>query len=141
MGLLTDPNSGGGNASRLVSLIVSHHKKLSWLLYLAGLVFLLVLAHPLYNEKTYFSENALLPGLVTGSFSEERAAVEFMSQLGEENRKYPGHAPFPWLEAQFKQMGLEVILITVTIIICCHYHHNFITNTILIIRSTSSSLV
>ena len=140
MGLLTDPNSGGGNASRLVSLIVSHHRKLSWLLYIAGLVFLLVLAHPLYNEKTYFSENALLPGLVTGGFSEERAAVEFMSQLGEENRKYPGHAPFPWLEAQFKQMGLEVILIlslsssvvTITIII---------TNTILIIRSTSSSLV
>jgi len=108
MGLLTDPNSGGGKASRLVSLVVSHHRLLSWILYVAGLVFLLVLAHPIYNEKTYFSENALLPGLVTGGFNQERAAVDFMSALEEENKKYPGHAPFPWLEAQFKQMGLEV---------------------------------
>ena len=41
MGLLTDPNSGGGKASRIVSLVVSHHKLLSWILYVAGLVFLL----------------------------------------------------------------------------------------------------
>ena len=42
---------------------------------IAGVVFLFVLPHPLYNHKTYFSENALLPGLVTGEFSEERAAA------------------------------------------------------------------
>ena len=67
-----------------------------------------VLAHPIYNERTYFSENALLPGLVTGGFNQERAAVEFLSTLAEENKKYPGAAPLPWLEAQFRQMGLEV---------------------------------
>jgi hypothetical protein len=38
-------------------------------------VFLFVLPHPLYNHKTYFSENALLPGLVTAEFSEDRAAA------------------------------------------------------------------
>mgnify|MGYP006975750359 FL=1 len=36
---------------------------------------MLVLPHPLYNAKTYFSENALLPGLVTGGFNEDRAAL------------------------------------------------------------------
>ena len=41
MGLLTDPNSGGGNASRLVSLVINYHRPLSWFLYVAGLVFLL----------------------------------------------------------------------------------------------------
>ena len=41
MGLLTDPNSGGGNASKLVSLVINYHRLLSWLLYVAGLVFLL----------------------------------------------------------------------------------------------------
>ena len=131
MGLLTDPNTGGGGASKAVTLVTSHHTKLSWLLYIAGVAFLLgeyltiaityedcvvifhvcclpVLAHPIYNERTYFSENALLPGLVTGGFNQERAAVEFLSTLAEENKKYPGAAPLPWLEAQFRQMGLEV---------------------------------
>jgi len=75
---------------------------------LAGLIFLLVLAHPLYNAKTYFSENALLPGLVTSSYNENRAAMKYHTDLVEENQKYPGHAPFPWLVAQFKQLGLEV---------------------------------
>ena len=67
-----------------------------------------VLAHPVYNERIYFSENALLPGLVTGTFNQDRAAVSFLQDLQEENKKYPGHAPFPWLEAQLRQMGLEV---------------------------------
>ena len=67
-----------------------------------------MLAHPVYNERIYFSENALLPGLVTGTFNQDRAAVSFLQDLQEENKKYPGHAPFPWLEAQLRQMGLEV---------------------------------
>ena len=62
----------------------------------------------MYSERTYFSENALLPGLVTGGYDQERTAVQLLSHLVDENKKYPGHAPFPWLEAQFKQMGLEV---------------------------------
>ena len=41
MGLLTDPNTGGGGASKLVTLVTSHHTKLSWLLYIAGVAFLL----------------------------------------------------------------------------------------------------
>jgi len=106
MGILTDPNSKGRN--KLGQLLTSHYEKLSWLAYVLGLVFLLVLPHPLYNDKTYFSENALLPGLVTSSYNEDRAAIRYHSDLVEENKKYPGHAPFPWLVAQFKQLGLEV---------------------------------
>ena len=106
MGLLTDPNSGGVN--RPLQMISEHHKLVSLLLYVAGLVFLLVLAHPVYNERTYFSENALLPGLVTGGYDQDRSAVHYLTSLQEENKKYPGHAPLPWLEAQFKQLGLEV---------------------------------
>jgi len=108
MGLLTDPNTGAGGASKIVNIIIKYHKIFSWLLYVGGVVFLLVLAHPIYNERTYFSENALLPGLVTGGYDQERSAVDYASHLVEENKKYPGHAPFPWLEAQFKQLGLEV---------------------------------
>jgi len=106
MGILTDPNSKG--RTKLGSLLTKYYKPLSWVSYLAGLVFLLVLAHPLYNAKTYFSENALLPGLVTSSYNEDRAAMKYHTDLVDENQKYPVHAPFPWLVAQFKQLGLEV---------------------------------
>jgi len=106
MGILTDPNSKGRN--KLGSLLTKYYAPLSWVSYVAGLIFLLVLAHPFYNAKTYFSENALLPGLVTSSYNENRAAMKYHTDLVEENQKYPGHAPFPWLVAQFKQLGLEV---------------------------------
>jgi len=106
MGILTDPNSKG--RTKLGSILTKYYVSLSWVSYLAGLVFLLVLAHPIYNAKTYFSENALLPGLVTSSYNEDRAAMKYHTDLVEENQKYPGHAPFPWLVAQFKQLGLEV---------------------------------
>jgi len=106
MGLLTDPNSSRGGW--LSVAVVKYHAPISWLCYLAGLVYLLVLAHPAYNGRTYFSENALLPGLVKGEFNEEKAAGRFLEGIKEENVKYPGTAPFPWLEAQFKQLGLDV---------------------------------
>jgi hypothetical protein len=32
----------------------------------------------------------------------------YYEDLQEENKRYPGQAPFPWLEAQFKQLGLDV---------------------------------
>ena len=66
-----------------------HHAALSWLCFLAGIVFLFVLPHPIYNEKTYFSENALLPGLVTGQFDQAGAAEQYLAGLQEEGRKYP----------------------------------------------------
>jgi hypothetical protein len=47
----------------------------------SGVAFLLVLPHPLYNQRTYFSENALLPGLVTAEFSEERAAKRYVKGI------------------------------------------------------------
>ena len=41
MGLLTDPNSGGKGANKVVKLITDYHRPLSWLSYVAGLIFLL----------------------------------------------------------------------------------------------------
>jgi hypothetical protein len=35
-------------------------------------------------------------------------ARRYYEDLQEENKRYPGEAPFPWLEAQFKQLGLDV---------------------------------
>ena len=66
-----------------------------------------------YNHKTYFSENALLPGLVKVEFDMEDIAKQYLEDLKEEAQKSPNSPPFPWIEARLKQMGLEV------------YRHNF----------------
>eukprot|EP00088_Acartia_fossae_P023362 TRINITY_DN2439_c0_g1_i6.p1 TRINITY_DN2439_c0_g1~~TRINITY_DN2439_c0_g1_i6.p1 ORF type:complete len:660 (-),score=121.18 TRINITY_DN2439_c0_g1_i6:861-2840(-) len=106
MGILTDPNNS--RRSAFGSFIMKHYLKISWLSYFSGLVFLFVLPHPWYSHKTYFSENALLPGLVTSEFDQHKSTKRYYEDLKEENSRYPGQAPFPWLEAQFKQLGLDV---------------------------------
>ena len=72
MGLLTNPNAGGGG---LGALLRARATPVAWLCYLSGVAFLLGMSHPEYSHKTYFSENALLPGLVRGEFDEERATA------------------------------------------------------------------
>ena len=37
--------------------------------------------HPEFSHKTYFSENALLPGLVRGEFNDERAIMAYLDDL------------------------------------------------------------
>ena len=95
--------------------------------------------HPEFSHKTYFSENALLPGLVRGEFNDERAIMAYLDDLKygwfsraflgisllftdntflrrTEAKKYPNSVPFPWLKASLTQLGLEV------------YSHNFTLN-------------
>ncbi|CAG2066530.1 unnamed protein product, partial [Timema podura] len=65
---------------------------------------------------TYFSENALLPGLVKGDFDEDMTAKNYQSELLEESSRYPNSMPYPWLLAKFRQLSLDV------------YTHNFTLN-------------
>lgn len=65
-------------------------------------------AHPEFSHRVYFSENALLPGLVKGEFSEEAALRGYLEDLKEEAKEYPNNVPFPWIEAKLRQLGLEV---------------------------------
>ena len=74
MGLLTNPNS---TSSPMIVLLQNHSAKLAWLLYFAGIAAFLAFASPQYAHKTYFSENALLPGLVHGEFNEEKAIKRY----------------------------------------------------------------
>lgn len=110
MGLLTDPSSGQG---KLVKLLLKHYSKICVLLCLGGIVWFCALACPQMNANTYFSENALLPGLVKSQFYEEKAASLFHEELIDEMKKYDNSIPYPWLLAKFKQLGLDT------------YTHNF----------------
>nr|CAD7265801.1 unnamed protein product [Timema shepardi] len=68
------------------------------------------------TSRTYFSENALLPGLVKGDFDEDMTAKNYQSELLEESSRYPDSVPYPWLLAKFRQLSLDV------------YTHNFTLN-------------
>lgn len=110
MGLLTDPSTGKG---KLTKLLLKYYTKICVLLLTAGVIAFCALAHPSLNASTYFSENALLPGLVKSQFREDREAGLFYDQLMEEMSKYDDSIPYPWLLAKFRQIGLD------------SYTHNF----------------
>ncbi|PSN54175.1 Glycosylphosphatidylinositol anchor attachment 1 protein [Blattella germanica] len=113
MGLLTDPGAGRG---KLTQLLVTYHNKLCILLYLGGLIWFIILAHDNFNAGTYFSENALLPGLVKGEFDKEAVAKKYQAELMDEAARYPDGVPYSWLLAKFRQLNLDV------------YTHNFTLN-------------
>ncbi|XP_071447710.1 glycosylphosphatidylinositol anchor attachment 1 protein [Hetaerina americana] len=110
MGLLTDPGAGRG---KLTQILVSHHSKLCVLSYISGVIWFMLLANGLFNAGTYFSENALLPGLVKGEFDEHGSAKNFYTEIMEEASRYPDAVPYPWLISSFKQLNLDT------------YTHNF----------------
>nr|XP_023017699.1 glycosylphosphatidylinositol anchor attachment 1 protein [Leptinotarsa decemlineata] len=110
MGLLTDPSTGQG---KFVKLLLKYYNKLCLVMYLSGIVWFCALADPSKNASTYFSENALLPGLVKSQFREDRLAVRFHEELLDEMKKYDDSIPYPYLLAKFRQIGLDT------------YTHNF----------------
>ncbi|CAH0551800.1 unnamed protein product [Brassicogethes aeneus] len=113
MGLLTDPSAEQGKATKA---LLKYHTKLSLLLYLSGVVWFCVLAYPSMNASTYFSENALLPGLVKSEFREDKSAERFLHELEDEMKKYKDSVPYSWILAKFQQIGLDT------------YTHNFTLN-------------
>lgn len=65
------------------------------------------------KTETYFSENALLPGLVTKESNLESSAKQFHRELLDEMERYPDSMPYAWLLGKFHQLSLDV------------YTHNF----------------
>ncbi len=69
MGLLTNPSAAPTTG---VGLIERHWRKASLAAFVLGLAyFALLLPYPEYTARTYFSENALLPGLVRPEFGHQ----------------------------------------------------------------------
>lgn len=110
MGLLTDPSTGKG---KLTKLLLKYYNKICVILLVAGVIGFCGLAYPSFNAGTYFSENALLPGLVKSQFREDQEAGLFYEELKDEMKKYEDSIPYSWLLAKFRQIGLDT------------YVHNF----------------
>lgn len=113
MPVLLDPPEG---CRRPTYLMVKHHLKLEILMYLGGLIWFLALPSDHIQSASYFSENSLLPGLVKGGFVEDSYAKTLLASLQDEISSHPTQMPYPWLLAQFRQIGLDV------------YTHNFTVN-------------
>ncbi|XP_039748047.1 glycosylphosphatidylinositol anchor attachment 1 protein [Pararge aegeria] len=108
MGLLSDPEYG---SVKWVKMLKRINFPLCCLCYVGSIIWFLTLAHRDFNNETYFSENALLPGLVTNEFNGEQSANKFFTEfLQELEDKYEetDEMPVPWLVGKMSQLGLEV---------------------------------
>ncbi|XP_015186260.1 PREDICTED: glycosylphosphatidylinositol anchor attachment 1 protein [Polistes dominula] len=107
MGLLTDPRAGTG---KLIKFFLKREKQLCFLLYIGGIICTMILAVPAFNDHTYFSENALLPGLVTKESNLDQTSKQFYYELLNEMKRYPDSMPYAWLSAKFNQLHLDTFV-------------------------------
>uniref|UniRef100_A0A1B0DKR5 Glycosylphosphatidylinositol anchor attachment 1 protein n=1 Tax=Phlebotomus papatasi TaxID=29031 RepID=A0A1B0DKR5_PHLPP len=108
MGLLTDP-SGLSQKAKYTKLLKRHCKLLCNLLFVAGVAWFAALSDSNFNHGTYFSENALLPGLVYSSIKKDTSnfAVNLQEELSRERESHQNTIPTAWLLAKMKQIGLD----------------------------------
>ncbi|XP_022686114.1 uncharacterized protein LOC111258803 isoform X3 [Varroa jacobsoni] len=109
MGLLS---SSDGQRPRLLGLLQRYSTVLCLLLYPIGLILFAGLAWKPLNERTYFSDNSLLPGMVERASRIAGNAESLLESLELEVAEHPG-LPTAWLAGEFRRAGLEV------------YRHNF----------------
>lgn len=119
MGLLSDDKT----RSKIVTGIRNYNNKVAFICYFAGLIWFLSLAYNPFNAKTYFSENALIPGLVESTFYTDHGSEKYYEELKEEFRVRKEYVdnmtehkrdesllyslPTSWLETRMRAIGLE----------------------------------
>ena len=102
MGLMTDPKT----QATLSAFISRFYKIGSVLCYVAGIAYMLALAYPTLNAGTYFSENALLPGLVDREYSDASYNVDQRAEAYKKVIDSDDRMPVEYLKAMFTEIGL-----------------------------------
>uniref|UniRef100_A0AAG5DPV6 GPI-anchor transamidase component GPAA1 n=1 Tax=Anopheles atroparvus TaxID=41427 RepID=A0AAG5DPV6_ANOAO len=107
MGLLTNPSIS--QKAKYCRKLVRYNTAICLTLYLLGVGFFCVLPDANFNSATYFSENALLPGLVNSELEMETVSLvkSLTVELQRERENYPKGIPYPWLLAKMRRFGLE----------------------------------
>ncbi|XP_033632798.1 glycosylphosphatidylinositol anchor attachment 1 protein-like isoform X1 [Asterias rubens] len=103
MGLMTDPKT----QATLSAFISRFYKIGSVLCYVAGIAYMLALAYPTLNAGTYFSENALLPGLVDREYSDASYNVDQRAEAYKKVIDSDDRMPVEYLKAMFTEIGLD----------------------------------
>ncbi|ESO90988.1 hypothetical protein LOTGIDRAFT_191474 [Lottia gigantea] len=109
MGVLSDPKQ----RQKIIKAVTKYNKLLCVILYLGGVFGFLALAFEPFHAGTYFSENALLPGLVENEFRLDSEARSYNEELHKEIKKSDKTLPKDWMFKQFQNLGLDT------------YYHNF----------------
>uniref|UniRef100_A0A182MBD4 GPI-anchor transamidase component GPAA1 n=1 Tax=Anopheles culicifacies TaxID=139723 RepID=A0A182MBD4_9DIPT len=107
MGLLTNPSIS--QKAKYCRKLVRYNTLICLTLYLLGVGFFCALPDGNFNSATYFSENALLPGLVNSELEMETVNLvkSLSAELQHERENYPKGLPYPWLLAKMRRFGLE----------------------------------
>ncbi|XP_052860746.1 glycosylphosphatidylinositol anchor attachment 1 protein [Anopheles cruzii] len=107
MGLLTNPSIS--QKAKYCRKLVRYNTLICLLLYLLGVGFFCALPDNNFSSATYFSENALLPGLVNSELDMETVTLvkSLAGELQRERENYPKGIPYPWLLAKMRRFGLE----------------------------------
>ncbi|CAG2215993.1 GAA1 [Mytilus edulis] len=112
MGLLSDPKK----RQKILDVISKYNNHLSVLCYIAGVTWFLALAYQPLNARTYFSENALLPGLVENEFYPELDMEALVQEYNEQLQKEKKNVPRKWVADQFTALGLDTYIQNYTIL-------------------------
>ena len=102
MGLLTKDSK----ENCLVSFVGRHLHALCFLLFCLSISGFLLIASERVCDRTYFSDNALLPGLVQREFAQQKQTDQLLEQL--QSQSHGDRLPAAWLTKQFQAFGLEV---------------------------------
>lgn len=100
----------------LLDVIKKHYGKLSVLCYLAAFLVFGLMISEYFCDKTYFSDNALLPGYVNREFSSKQQIQSNLKELKLSLKRSdlndaPGRRsrmPVDWLVDKFRSLGLQV---------------------------------
>ncbi|CAG2236691.1 GAA1 [Mytilus edulis] len=112
MGLLSDPKK----RQKILDVISKYNNHLSVLCYIAGVTWFLALAYQPLNARTYFSENALLPGLVENEFYPQLDMEALVQEYNEQLQKEKKNVPRKWVADQFTALGLDTYIQNYTIL-------------------------
>lgn len=104
MGLLTTDKTGEDGA--LATLLKKKSNFLCFLCYMSAIASAIALITEQFVDKTYFSDNALLPGLVKRDFDEKNYLNEVLSGITLATKDVNG-MPHDYLYQQFKSIGLD----------------------------------
>jgi len=109
MGLLSDRKS----YDKIAAFLYRYDNVLCFICFVVGVTWFLLLAYSDLNARTYFSENALLPGLVEPEFRYGQQTADYYQVLKDEVKKRKSsdelrnRMPVSWIMDKFVEIGLD----------------------------------
>jgi len=122
MGLLSSRRS----YDKIATFLHRYDNILCFVCFVVGITWFLLLAYSDLNARTYFSENALLPGLVEPEFHHGHQTADYYRLLKDEVKKRKSsddlrnRIPASWIMKKFVEIGLDTYIQNFTF----RYPHN-----------------